>query len=243
MRLEALMRWKHPVLGQIPPDQFIPVAEETGLILELGRWVIETALEQLVAWRAAGVDVPGIAVNLSAMQCHDPELAAWIIERTARSGVTPEEVELEITESTLLDFRDGVNANLVALRDAGFPLAIDDFGTGFSSLSYIKHVRASTLKVDRSFVSELEHSSEDREIIRAIVGLGRALDLTLVAEGVENERQERFLIDLGCDEVQGYRYMKPVSATEVADQLEQINPLLARAARAGSDERFSQTSQ
>lgn len=242
-RLEALMRWKHPVLGQISPDQFIPVAEETGLILELGRWVIETALEQLVKWRADGVIVPGIAINLSAMQCHDPDLAVWIIQRTAQAGIMPEEVELEITESTLLDFSDGVNSNLVELRDAGFPLAIDDFGTGFSSLSYIKHVRASTLKVDRSFVSELEHSGEDREIIRAIVGLGRALGLTLVAEGVENERQERFLIDLGCDEVQGYRYMKPASAGDVAGELEPSHPLLARAARAGSDENVTPTSQ
>jgi EAL domain-containing protein (putative c-di-GMP-specific phosphodiesterase class I) len=208
---EALLRWRHPQRGMIPPGVFIALAEETGLILDIGSWVLDEACRQVRAWRDAGFDMPPIAVNLSARQ-FDEHLPARVQEVLDRHGVTPRQLMLEITESLLVKGADAVVSIMNELVAMGMALALDDFGTGYSSLAYLKRFPISTLKIDRTFVIGLPHEENDCAIARAIVTMAQQLRQEIVAEGVETAEQMAFLRDLGCDQLQGYLFSPAVTA-------------------------------
>ncbi|MGD0314633.1 MAG: EAL domain-containing protein, partial [Xanthobacteraceae bacterium] len=214
--VEALLRWQHPDLGLLPPGRFIALAEESGLIVPIGKWVIETACAQNVAWQRQGLPALPIAVNLSPRQFGDPALLSDIEAALKKSGMAPELLELEITESMVMQNVERAMRVLKAIKSLGVMLAIDDFGTGYSSMSLLKKFPIDVLKIDRSFVREITSNSEDKAIADAIIALGRALDLTIVAEGVETPEQENFLRAHHCDQVQGYLISKPVPADEFA---------------------------
>jgi len=210
---EALLRWKHPMRGMVSPGVFIPVAEETSLILELGTWVLDEACRQIRAWDDRGLHMPVIAVNLSARQfdAHLPERIAAVLERYR---VRPDQIMLEITESLLMRGADNVIAIMDQLVAMGLSLALDDFGTGYSSLAYLKKFPISTLKIDRAFVIGLPFEENDCAIARAIVTMAQQLRQEIVAEGVETAEQMRFLRELGCDQLQGYLFSPAVTALE-----------------------------
>jgi len=210
---EALIRWQHPQHGLMPPGQFVPVAEETRLIQELGDWVLEEACRQLRAWADAGVAVPPIAVNLSARQV-DAKLPERIEHVLNRHRVHPSQLKLEITESLVMRGADQVLPILNALVAMGLAIALDDFGTGYSSLAYLKRFPISTLKIDRSFVVGVPTEPNDCAIAQAIVTMGKQLRQEIVAEGVETREQMAFLRDLGCDQLQGYLFSQPLSAED-----------------------------
>ncbi|GGY78782.1 putative bifunctional diguanylate cyclase/phosphodiesterase [Pseudoduganella plicata] len=210
---EALLRWRHPVRGLVSPGVFIPVAEETGLITELGNWVVEEACRQIQQWREANVIMPPIAVNLSARQ-FDRGLPQRMAQALERYGVNPEQLMLEITESLLVRGAETVIAIMNELVAMGLALALDDFGTGYSSLAYLKKFPISTLKIDRAFVVGLPHEENDCAIARAIVTMGQQLRQEIVAEGVETMEQMDFLRGLGCDQLQGYLFSQPVPAAD-----------------------------
>ncbi|MES2152268.1 MAG: EAL domain-containing protein [Pseudomonadota bacterium] len=212
---EALIRWKHPQHGMIPPGVFIPLAEESGLIMDIGVWVLEEACRQIRAWTDNGLAMPPIAVNLSARQ-FDPGLPARVQAVLDRHNVQPGQIMLEITESLLVRGADAVIAIMNELVAMGLALALDDFGTGYSSLAYLKRFPISTLKIDRSFVIGLPHEENDCAIARAIVTMAQQLRQEIVAEGVETEAQMAFLRDLGCDQLQGYLFSPAVSADDFA---------------------------
>ena len=206
----------------MPPDFFIPLAEETGQILELGRWVLEQGLSQLAAWQRAGVAVPGIALNISAQQLADPGFATAVGTALQRHGLRAGLLEFELTESALQSVPQ-VRQRLAELRELGVALALDDFGTGFSSLSSLKTLPLTRLKVDRSFVRDLTHSSKDYAIVHTIVALAQALQLSITAEGVELPQQRELLQRLGVDACQGWLFARALPAEElerwlVADQ-------------------------
>ena len=216
--LEALVRWEHPERGLVPPGSFIPIAEETGLILPIGRWVLETACRQASIWRAdseIGIDLV-MAVNLSPRQFRHPRLVQDVGQVLAESGLDASGLEVEITEGTAMGDADATVKTLEHLKSIGIRLAIDDFGTGYSSLGYLKRFPIDVLKVDRSFVAGLPANRGDAAIVRAVVGLTRALGLKAVAEGVETPEQLAELRGLGCDQGQGYLFGRP-TPTEVAD--------------------------
>jgi diguanylate cyclase (GGDEF)-like protein/PAS domain S-box-containing protein len=212
---EALIRWHHPQRGMISPGVFIPLAEESGLIFEIGGWVLEEACRQIRAWKDAGLLMPPIAVNLSARQ-FDRRLPSRILDVLDRHGVLPEQIMLEITESLLVGGADNVIAIMNELVAMGLALALDDFGTGYSSLAYLKKFPISTLKIDRSFVIGLPYEENDCAIARAIVTMAQQLRQEIVAEGVETAEQMAFLRDLGCDQLQGYLFSPAVTAAEFA---------------------------
>jgi diguanylate cyclase (GGDEF)-like protein/PAS domain S-box-containing protein len=215
---EALLRWRHPVRGMVSPGVFIPVAEETGLILELGAWVLDEACRQVRAWNDANLIMPPVAVNLSARQ-FDQALPARLAAVLDRHGVQPGQINLEITESLLVRGADSVVAIMNQLVAMGMSLALDDFGTGYSSLAYLKKFPISTLKIDRAFVVGLPYEENDCAIARAIVTMGQQLRQEIVAEGVETAEQMAFLRELGCDQLQGYLFSQPVPAADFAAML------------------------
>jgi diguanylate cyclase (GGDEF)-like protein/PAS domain S-box-containing protein len=217
---EALIRWRHPERGMVRPDEFIPLAEETGLILEIGDWVLDEACRQIRAWRDAGLAMPPVAVNLSARQ-FDRKLPAFVQQVLARHGVQPEQIMLEITESLLVGGADNVIAIMNELVAMGLALALDDFGTGYSSLAYLKKFPISTLKIDRAFVIGLPDEENDCAIARAIVTMAQQLRQEIVAEGVETVEQMQFLRELGCDQLQGWLFSPAVPAADFAAMLEQ----------------------
>ncbi len=211
---EALLRWRHPVHGLLGPDQFIPLAEKSGAIVEIGEWVLDEACRQLAVWHAAGNPHWSVAVNLSALQfCHAGMIAS-VAAALKRHAVPPHCLTLEITESTAMRDVEASLAILTQLDEMGVRIAIDDFGTGYSSLLYLKRIPASELKIDRGFVRELAEDSEDAAIVSAIVALGKTLNLRVVAEGVETSSQQTFLANLGCDALQGYLLGRPLPAAE-----------------------------
>lgn len=210
---EALIRWKHPQNGMVPPGKFIPVAEETGLILEIGNWVLEEACRQIKAWADAGLNMPPVAVNLSARQ-FDKLLPTRMVATLERHQVPPNKLKLEITESLLVRGADKVTPIMNELVAMGLALAMDDFGTGYSSLAYLKKFPITTLKIDRSFVIGVPGDENDCAIAQAIVTMGRQLRQEIVAEGIETVEQMTFLKGLGCDQLQGYLFSPPVSAAE-----------------------------
>jgi EAL domain-containing protein (putative c-di-GMP-specific phosphodiesterase class I) len=205
--VEALMRWNHPEHGAVSPVRFIPVAEETGLIVPLGAWVLERACRDLPALQGG---VPGvrIGVNVSAVQLREPGFAADVARILRDTGVAPEDVVLELTESVFADDEQVADA-LRALRALGVSLSVDDFGTGYSSLSYLRRLEVDSIKIDRSFVGGLGEEPRDAALVRSIIELGHALGMTMVAEGVEDSDQERFLRDAGCDLAQGWLFGRP----------------------------------
>jgi diguanylate cyclase (GGDEF)-like protein len=236
--VEALLRWRHPDLGLLLPNQFIPLAEEAGLIVPIGKWVIETACAQNMAWQRQGLPVMRIAVNLSPRQFADPNLLHDIHAALEKSGMPPELLELEITESMVVQNLERTVRVLEAIKSLGVTLSIDDFGTGYSSMSLVKKLPIDSLKIDRSFVQEIVQNAEDRAIADAIIALGRALDLTVVAEGVETLEQESFLRAHNCDEIQGYLFSRPVPAQEFVEfvaghTLEELKAQVAKAALHG----------
>jgi diguanylate cyclase (GGDEF)-like protein len=213
---EALVRWMHPERGMVPPDQFIPIAEQTGLIGPIGALVLETAVAQMSHWNQQHLTRRGlsISVNLSGLQLTDPNLERTVHAALSRSGLDPAKLTLEITESTLMAEADSTMALLGRLADLGISIAIDDFGTGYSSLAYLKSLPADILKIDRAFIDGLGISPKDTALVTGIVGLASALNFKIVAEGVENDRQLRELRRLGCESSQGFFHSKPVPASE-----------------------------
>jgi diguanylate cyclase (GGDEF)-like protein/PAS domain S-box-containing protein len=228
---EALLRWKHPERGLIPPVDFIPVLEETGLIETVGAWVIEEAIRQIAEWKRNGHFVGPVAINLSVTQLRKPGLASHVAHLCSNAGVLPEEIEFEVTESMMMNSTHAAKETLAQLRQLGMRISIDDFGTGYSSLSYLKRLPVDTLKIDRSFVQDIESGNADESIVGAIVGLAHALSLNVVAEGVETPQQLDILQRLGCDSIQGYVYSKPIAAQECAmANLASLNHVFAKRA-------------
>ncbi|MCK1398643.1 GAF domain-containing protein [Bradyrhizobium sp. 4] len=217
--VEALLRWTHPDLGSISPAQFIPLAEETGLIVPIGRWVVKEACAQAMAWQRLGLLPVSMAVNLSPRQFVDEHLLQDVDEALAASGMSPVLLQLEVTESMMMRNVGRALKVLDAIQSRGIRLAIDDFGTGYSSMSLMKHFPIDTIKIDRSFVRDLPQDAEDQAIAQAIISMGKALGMTVVAEGVENAEQEAFLRAHGCDEMQGFLISKPVPARQMAELL------------------------
>jgi EAL domain-containing protein (putative c-di-GMP-specific phosphodiesterase class I) len=216
--MEALIRWQHPEQGLVSPYRFIPVAEESGLIIPIGAWVLEQACHQLSHWHE-GTEVGGrgsVEVNLSARQIDDPRIVRTVEDILARTGLPPEHLTLEITESALMKDAAAALGVLGALKELGVLLAIDDFGTGYSSLSYLQRFPLDILKIDRSFVESLGVNVGDEAIVSAVITLAHALGLQVVAEGVETDEQLEALRSFGCDLAQGFLFSKPLPASEVA---------------------------
>jgi len=217
--VEALLRWNHPDLGPVSPAKFIPMAEENGLIVPIGRWVLLTACQQHVAWRDLGYPPLRMSVNLSARQFYDDQLLSDVRSVLIKTGMDASFLELEITESMLMRDVEKAGQALAAFKNLGIRLSLDDFGTGYSSLSNLKRFPIDTIKVDRSFVRELPANEEDRAITDAIIAMGKSLKMTIVAEGVETEGQIEFLRNHACDEFQGFYFSKAVPAAAITDLL------------------------
>ena len=222
---EALVRWSHPTRGQIPPDQFVPVAEECGLIGRIGEWVLNEACRQAKAWDPR----VRVAVNVSPRQFRNPGLNASILQALANSGIDPKRLEIEITESVFLDNCQDTITMLHSLRALGVRIALDDFGTGYSSLSYLRSFPFDKIKIDKSFIDDVSQASEAAAIVQAIVHLAAALGIETTAEGVETEEQLAKLRAQGCDSIQGFLFSRPVSAGE-AQRLGQFDSERARVA-------------
>lgn len=208
---EALVRWQHPRLGLVSPDRFIQLAEQTGAIHRLGHWVLRAACRQLRQWRAAGNLHWSVAVNVSPLQLRRADFAQRLLDCLAQQGVPADRLILEITESNLIEDAEVTRAQLLALHAAGIRISLDDFGTGFSNLARLKQLPVDELKIDRSFVSDVDRNEVDPSIIAAIVAMASILCLRVVAEGVERESQLGVLERLGCNETQGYLHAPPIS--------------------------------
>jgi diguanylate cyclase (GGDEF)-like protein len=213
---EALLRWKHPERGIVSPAEFIPVLEETGLIVPVGEWAIRRACEDLKAWQSAGTKIGQVSVNLSARQFRHQELDARIKSLVSAAGVEPGSIELELTESYLMQDPDQAIRVMRRLSEAGVRIAIDDFGTGYSSLAYLTQFPVSALKIDRSFVRDMSRDKTDATIVRTIIEMAHSLGFTVIAEGVENEEQASLLQLLRCEQAQGSLFAPPMPAHELA---------------------------
>jgi diguanylate cyclase len=218
--VEALVRWNHPQHGLIAPDQFIPLAEHSGLIRPLTTWVLEKALKQCRKWEDLNLEI-GVAVNLSTRSLHDPDLPAVIIRLLAATGASASRLTVEITESVIMANPEHAMDVLGQLTDAGIKLSIDDFGTGYSSLSYLRHLRAHELKIDRSFVRDLDSNEESGFIVRSVIELGHNLGLEVVAEGVESQKALDILSVLKCDRIQGYYLSRPQTTSDLTRWIQQ----------------------
>jgi len=213
--VESLVRWNHPTKGLVSPADFVNIAEESTLITDLGLFVLKRACEQAEAWRTSNLGTISVAVNLSTRQLRDPELKSLIQKVMDESGILPECLELELTESMIMQDSQSAIRCLQDLKSLGLKISVDDFGTGYSSLSYLKDFPVDTLKIDKSFVDGMELSQSQLAIVRAIIVLGHNLNLKVVAEGVENNSQLQLLTDNACDMVQGYLISKPLCAEEM----------------------------
>ena len=221
------MRWEHPTRGRLGPDAFIGIAESTGQILPLGRWVLAQACRQLAAWDAEQEPVRALemSVNVSTRQLADPELPGQVAAILAETGVAAERLTLEITEHLLLDDSGHVQRQLQTLKDLGVKLAVDDFGTGYSALSYLQAFPIDALKIDRSFVSGISHDAEKAQLVRGIIEIGRSLNLRVVTEGIEEHDQALLLRDFRSAYGQGYLFSRPVAARRGSPGLEDRLPL------------------
>jgi diguanylate cyclase (GGDEF)-like protein len=228
--VEALLRWRHAELGNVSPAQFIPIAEETGLIEPIGAWVLKEACEQAARWQAQGLRGVRVAVNLSARQFRNQKLGRDIRKCLVESGLDPSLLELELTESMVMQDPEQAASMLNELKSLGLSLSIDDFGTGYSSLAYLKRFPIDSVKVDRSFVKAIPQDAEDLAIVEAVIALAHSLRLRVVAEGVETQEQHGHLQGLGCDEMQGYYKSKPLP-------VEDITRLLVAASQADAPNR------
>jgi EAL domain-containing protein (putative c-di-GMP-specific phosphodiesterase class I) len=229
--LEALVRWQHPQMGLVFPGQFIAIAEERGLIVPIGDWVLREACRQNKAWQDAGLPAVAVGVNVSALQFRlqdFPEKVAAVLRDT---GLAAEYLELEITESVIMHGAEAAIATVRRLKAMGVKLSIDDFGTGYSSLSYLKQFPIDRLKLDQSFVRGLPSNADDMAISSAVLGMAKAMNLKVIAEGVENKEQMDFLFSRHCDEVQGYYFTKPLPAEEFATFLAQRRVATTEASR------------
>jgi len=215
--VEALMRWQSPDLGMVSPARFIPVLEETGMVVEVGAWAIQTACAQHQKWVDEGLGQKRMAVNLSARQLREMSFVSVLQDILQDSGMSPEWLEIEITESMLMSDTESAVTSLNVLHDMGIHVAMDDFGTGYSSLSYLKRFPIDTIKIDQAFVAEITSSSDDAEIIRTIINMGKTLHRQIVAEGVETEAQLALLKEYGCDHIQGYLLSRPVPGDALAE--------------------------
>ncbi|MFA5677113.1 MAG: EAL domain-containing protein [Pseudomonas sp.] len=233
--VEALVRWQHPTRGMLPPTEFIAIAEETGLILSLGNLVLRLACQQASQWQQEGPTPLRVAVNMSVQQLRQPHFAAEVTQILKETSLPAHLLELELTESMLLEQSSMVAGNITALQELGVKLSVDDFGTGYSSLAYLKHFPIHSLKIDRAFINELDEQSRDSAIVRAIVAMAHSMNLQVVAEGVEQDSQLAFLRTQGCDEVQGYLISKPVPA-QVLTQLIQRRQRSGHIELSGSSE-------
>ena len=215
------MRWRHPVRGLLLPGEFIPAAEESGLIVPIGRWVIRETCRQAALWGArrdqANQDRHrlNVAVNVSSQQLADPSFEPMLVEALEDSGLSADQLWLEITEGIILHDPEAAAATLRRLRALGVHIAIDDFGTGYSSLSYLKRLPVEILKIDRSFIDQLDHDPDDRAIVRAIMALGASLGLAVIGEGVERSSQATELRELGCNVAQGFLYGRPLPPSQI----------------------------
>ena len=215
--VEALLRWHHPEFGMIPPDKFIPLAEQNGLILPIGEWVIREACRHMRQWRRHGINIPKVSLNVSPLQLQRQDLVGLVRDSLVSSQLCSRSLEIEITESALMENVEQSISILQELRSIGVFISIDDFGTGYSSLSHLRNLPINILKIDRSFVLNVHESKEDAQILSAIIAMAHSLRLEVVAEGVEHGEQERVLARLGCSEVQGYYYARPMPANELPD--------------------------
>ena len=223
-KVEALLRWNSSLLGPVPPDRFIAVAEDSGMIVALGAWVLEQACHQLALWRGGALGEVSISINVSARQLGDPAFVALVTQALSRNGLHPRQLELELTERVLIDDGGTVHSVLEQLRALGVSISLDDFGTGYSSLSYLTQFHLNTLKIDRAFVMDIEHSERSNNLVHAIIAMGHSLGLQLVAEGVETAGQAAILEKMGCHYLQGYHIARPVVPDDMlrfADSLPQ----------------------
>jgi PAS domain S-box-containing protein/diguanylate cyclase (GGDEF)-like protein len=222
--LEALIRWNDPELGLVPPANFIPLMEETGLILEAGRWALAQVAKDCRLWAGAGIEPPRIAVNVSPIQLRDRDFVDSVVEAAEGALESGGRLDLEITESVIMENVEAINRKLRIIRGLGVEIAVDDFGTGYSSLAYIARLPITALKIDRSFVSEISASGESLAIVNSVISLAHSLELQVIAEGVETHEQASLLKDLGCDQLQGYLFSRPLPAEEVVRFIQQWPP-------------------
>jgi EAL domain-containing protein (putative c-di-GMP-specific phosphodiesterase class I) len=218
--MEALVRWKHPERGMVSPVEFIPVAESTGQIIELGEWVMAEVARHCKHWETLGLTNFRVGINISPLQFNQKNLPEWIDQFLADSGLPAERLELELTESAIMNDAETNIAKLAQLKARGLELAVDDFGTGYSSLSYLKRFPIDTLKIDQSFVADLD-SPDGAAIVDAILALSKTLNLRSIAEGIEDSHQLGYLVEKGCDLLQGYYFARPIYPEEVPDMLKQ----------------------
>jgi diguanylate cyclase (GGDEF)-like protein len=223
--LEALLRWHHPILGFIPPSEFIPIAEESGLIVPIGEWILRAACEQISSWHRNGLPTLQVSVNLSSVQFKQAGVTELIAEVLRSTGMEPCLLDLEITESMTMDVRSSI-ATLHELKKLGVRISMDDFGTGYSSLNYLKQFPIDRLKIDKSFIKDIHDDITNRAIVATIIALARNLQLRVIAEGVEEEEQAELLLDMQCDEAQGYWYSKPVPASMIEKLLKRTRRLI-----------------
>jgi EAL domain-containing protein (putative c-di-GMP-specific phosphodiesterase class I) len=221
--MEALLRWHHSELGLILPGHFIRITEETGIIVPMGRWVLETACKQTKRWHDMGFNDLFVAVNISARQLQEPDFEQMVLHIIDESGLPAECLQLEVTESSVIQTPEVCITKMNNLKARGVTFSIDDFGTGYSSLSYLKRFPIDTLKIDRSFVSDAMTNKGDREIIKTIIAMARNLNIDAVAEGVETSEQKAFLASYGCHNMQGYLFAHPVPVDQFKDLLENQN--------------------
>jgi diguanylate cyclase (GGDEF)-like protein/PAS domain S-box-containing protein len=214
-KVEALLRWNSSLLGSVPPDRFIPVAEDSGMIIALGTWVLEEACRQVGLWKQSALDDVTISINVSSWQLADPSFVTLVSQALIRNGLSPHQLELELTERVLIEDTLNVQTVLAQLRALGVGISLDDFGTGYSSLSYLTQFHLNTLKIDRAFVMDIEHSERSNNLVHAIIAMGHSLGLQLVAEGVETAGQATILEQMGCHYLQGYHIARPIAPDEL----------------------------
>jgi EAL domain-containing protein (putative c-di-GMP-specific phosphodiesterase class I) len=224
--VEALIRWRHPQTGLMPPAQFIPVAEESGLIVPIGRWVLREACRQARAWQDAGIAPLTVAVNISSVELRAKGFIAGLRASLTETGLDPDRLELELTETFLMQDSLATAAVLEAIRNLGVRLALDDFGTGFSCLSYLKRFPIDTLKIDRSFVRDLATDADNAGIVKAVINMGKSLHMRVVAEGVETREQLLFLQEHSCSDGQGYYFAHPMPPGELTQLMARHDRLL-----------------
>lgn len=212
VQAEALLRWQHPVLGMLSPDQFLPLCEHTGMIHSLGRWVLHAAAHQLKRWHALGHTSLSVSVNLSVNQLNDPDFLALIINILTTNEISPHCLQLEITEHYPMQNLQHKKSLFKTLQNLGLQLSLDDFGMGYASLHYLQHLAFNSLKIDKTFIADLSTNPVSHIIVESMITLGKKLGLTLIAEGVESAEQLAILKSMKCDMVQGYLYSKPVEA-------------------------------
>jgi EAL domain-containing protein (putative c-di-GMP-specific phosphodiesterase class I) len=217
--MEALIRWRHPTRGVVQPDDFVPLLEETGLIVEVGRWVLREACRQGAEWRAAGRGV-GVAVNVAARQLDRDEFVEEVKEALNDSGLESDALTIEITETTIMANAEETAGRLAAIKELGVRVAIDDFGTGYSSLAYLQRFPVDALKIDRSFISNIRHDSEGETLIRTLVQLGKSLSIETLAEGIEQAHELSLLREESCDTGQGFLFARPLDMEECESFLE-----------------------